>query len=226
MLGCIYFADLFAINKTTNMLKITQLVQRSLFAGFLALGIVTASLFAAAPAPNPDAAEFEKDFMMEMIPHHMMAVSMAEACVDKAVHEDLRSQCEDMIESQTAEVEQMEMWLHDWYGVATSSDHMMDEKMHRKHMRDMRRLGRLDGRKFEIRFMEMMIPHHKQAVEMAEICLDEAYHEELETMCQDMIAEQTREIKLFAQWLCDWYGRCHHLRRSDYSSEVMRKRDR
>ncbi len=54
--------------------------------------------------------------MTDMIDHHMMAVMMSEHCVEKAVHEELRTMCKKIIAAQRKEIQQMQTWLNDWYG--------------------------------------------------------------------------------------------------------------
>ena len=58
---------------------------------------------------------------------------------------------------------------------------------------------------FEIKFMQNMIDHHQMAVEMAEICLTNAVHEELRSVCSDIIAAQSAEIRQMQRWLQRWY---------------------
>ena len=58
---------------------------------------------------------------------------------------------------------------------------------------------------FEIKFMQNMIDHHQMAVEMAEICLTNAVHEELRSVCSDIIATQSAEIRQMQRWLQRWY---------------------
>jgi len=59
--------------------------------------------------------------------------------------------------------------------------------------------------KFEIDFLQDMIDHHAMAVMMAEMCLDEAVHAELRSLCEDMKAEQSQEIQQMQSWLQSWY---------------------
>jgi uncharacterized protein (DUF305 family) len=156
-----------------------------------------------APAPDKATAKFEIDFMQDMIHHHHMAVMMAEMCLEKAVHGDLRALCEEIIAAQSAEIEQLQTWLHHWYGV----EH---EPMEMKpgHMRMMDRLMALEGADFEIAFLEMMIRHHEQAIREGEKCLRKAYHEELLGLCAAIIETQSAEIAQMRAWLCEWYGEC------------------
>lgn len=55
--------------------------------------------------------------MQDMIDHHNMAVMMAGLCEDRAIHEELLALCDQIATSQSAEIEDMQAWLHDWYGI-------------------------------------------------------------------------------------------------------------
>jgi uncharacterized protein (DUF305 family) len=162
----------------------------------------SAVTIASAPAPTRVQAKYEIDFLQDMIDHHMMAVMTAELCVKKAVHEELRALCQDIIAAQSAEIEQMQAWLQKWYGIA------YEPEMSKGMMKDVERLAALSGAEFEIAFMEMMIAHHAKAIREAERCVDRAYHPELEELCEGIIATQSAEIEQMQEWLCEWYGRC------------------
>ena len=55
-------------------------------------------------------------------------------------------------------------------------------------------------------FIEMMIPHHQSANEMAEIALSRAKNPEVKKLDQSIIKEQTREIEQMQTWYKQWYG--------------------
>ena len=55
-------------------------------------------------------------------------------------------------------------------------------------------------------FIEMMIPHHQSANEMAEIALSRAKNPEVKKLAQSIIEEQTREIEQMRTWYKQWYG--------------------
>ena len=157
---------------------------------------------ASGPAPTKAQARYEIDFLQNMIDHHMMAVMMAELCVKKAVHRELRSLCQDIIAAQSAEIGQMQGWLQDWYGIS------YEPRMTRGMQKEIDRLAALSGAEFEIAFMEMMIEHHSKAIREAERCVERAYHPELKQLCEGIIATQSAEIEQMQEWLCEWYGRC------------------
>lgn len=157
---------------------------------------------ASAPAPTASAANFEIKFMTDMIDHHQMAIEMAEICLDRAVHDELRTTCQNIIAAQSAEIQQMQSWLQQWYGITYQPTMKPgDQKM-------LDRLGSLSGAEFEIAFMEMMIKHHEKAIKEARRCLAKAAHPELREMCEDIIATQSAEIAQMEAWLCQWYGEC------------------
>lgn len=54
--------------------------------------------------------------------------------------------------------------------------------------------------------MTGMIDHHQMAIEMSEICLTKAVHEELRQLCESIIAAQSREIQQMQNWLQNWYS--------------------
>lgn len=172
----------------------------------LALTLVIAGLavvpaLADAPAPDRSTARFEVKFMEDMIDHHHMAVMMAELCLTRATeHAALRDMCQNIIMTQMQEIEEMQTWLKQWYGV--------DYEPMMSGMGSMQRLERLTGAEFEIAFMLMMIRHHEGAIREANKCLDRAYHGELEGLCQNIIATQSAEIQQMQTWLCDWYAIC------------------
>jgi uncharacterized protein (DUF305 family) len=58
---------------------------------------------------------------------------------------------------------------------------------------------------FEVQFMTSMIAHHRGAVTMAQLCLERAERAELRELCEDIIADQEREIADMQGWLEAWY---------------------
>lgn len=168
-------------------------------AGFL--GPAPAAM-ADAPAHKAETAKFEVAFMTGMIDHHHMGVEMGQVCVDNAIHKELRLLCKDVIHAQSHEIETMQSWLEDWYAV----EH--EPQMTEAEKREIDELSSLSGEHFEIKFMESLIHHHRQAIAEADMCVDRASHHQLIHLCADMIATQRHEIDHLETWLCQWYDRC------------------
>ena|SRR3989344_1812250 len=62
-----------------------------------------------------NAADFDKAFIESMIPHHQLAVMMAQMLKAGTDRPEMLSLAENIIESQTAEIEQMQGWYQSWY---------------------------------------------------------------------------------------------------------------
>jgi uncharacterized protein (DUF305 family) len=56
----------------------------------------------------------------------------------------------------------------------------------------------------DVTFATEMIPHHQQAVEMAELAADRAQSPEVRQLAEDIEAAQGPEIETMTQWLKDW----------------------
>lgn len=83
-------------------------------------GITLASTptYAEDPAPDEATAKYEIDFMKGMIDHHAMAIEMASMCLEKTIHEELRTLCQNIITAQQMEIAEMQSWLSAWYGIS------------------------------------------------------------------------------------------------------------
>jgi LPXTG-motif cell wall-anchored protein len=162
------------------------------------LGVSTVS--ANGPAQDSETAKFETDFMQMMIDHHHMATEMATICLQKAAHDELRTMCQNIIDAQTKEIQEMQSWLSSWYQIDKQPMMMQDgEQM-------MSQLNAASGADFEMMFMQMMIEHHTTAIQEATPCVQRAEHQELKTLCQNIISSQQQEIAEMETWLAQWYN--------------------
>jgi uncharacterized protein (DUF305 family) len=169
-----------------------------------ALTLWTGIAGAAAPAADKATARYEIRFMEEMIDHHTMAVHMGEMCLEKATHSELLATCQQIVTTQMQEIEVMQMWLRDWYGVTYTPE------MTQGHNNMMERMADMTAEEFEVMFLKMMIRHHWGAVVKASTCVDRASHDELVALCEDIIIAQSAEIEQMRTWLCDWYAICNY----------------
>ena len=66
--------------------------------------------------------------------------------------------------------------------------------------------GTTQTREVDRMFIEMMVPHHQSANEMAKIELQKGKNAEVKKLAQKIIDEQTREIQQMRTWYRQWYG--------------------
>ena len=163
-----------------------------------------------------EAVPIDRAFIDMMVPHHESAVAMAEAALERAEHEELRSMAHDIIAAQTAEIEQMRAWREDWFGSADTPpmDAMpllpgMEAGEHAAHGDTMDMAAEVaalrEADPFDQAFIDAMIAHHEQAIEAAEIALEQTERDEIRQLATAIIGSQQAEIDQLRAWREEWY---------------------
>jgi uncharacterized protein (DUF305 family) len=146
------------------------------------------------------AERFEIRFMQDMSDHHLSAIEEGNLCVRKATRDELKEMCRQIISDQAHEIEKIQDWLEEWYGISYTPQLRDDDE------RMIEAMKLLEGHNFNIVFMEMMINHHRQAILMSTDALVVAFHHKLLDLARHMIGLQADEARQFRAWLDDWYG--------------------
>jgi uncharacterized protein (DUF305 family) len=60
--------------------------------------------------------DFDREFIEQMIPHHEMAIMMAQMLSASTGRAEMRTLAENIITSQSREIQMMRAWLKSWYG--------------------------------------------------------------------------------------------------------------
>jgi uncharacterized protein (DUF305 family) len=164
-----------------------------------AMALIAAMAMASPASANAPRSKGERAFLVDMVGHHSMAVAMAEMAKEKATHQELKDMADDIIRTQTAEMERMRRWLKRWYGREVGEHEM-------GHDEDMQMLEQATGAEFEVLFMSMMMVHHTQAVERARAVRRYPLHGKVRQLTRDIIRAQRREIAQLQEWLVAWYA--------------------
>lgn len=69
--------------------------------------------------------------------------------------------------------------------------------------------------KSDQQFLEMMIPHHQEAVESSKMLLAQTEDPEMKKFLQGVIDAQSKEIEQMKTWYKDWFGK-DYLSNGDY----------
>ena len=59
---------------------------------------------------------------------------------------------------------------------------------------------------FDQQFIDMMVPHHEGAVEMAKVAATRAERPEIKQLAEAIVRDQTREVGEMKGWRKAWYG--------------------
>lgn len=138
-------------------------------------------------------------FARNMIPHHRQAVEMAVLALDGPVEagaevRDLASRIE---RAQAPEIDQMSSWLDVWEGdgsAETDGTQAMGEMGGMMTDEEMQSLGELRGDEFDRRWLEMMIRHHRGAIDMAEAEISDGANPDAVQLAGEIVAAQQAEI--------------------------------
>jgi uncharacterized protein (DUF305 family) len=160
---------------------------------------------------SPAGNEADAAFVADMVPHHEGAVVMARMAQERAENPELRALADEIIVAQEKEIAEMESVKEDLPESGGDAGHMMGEE-HMGHMgmdaegmgMDMDPAELEDAESFDIAFIDMMIPHHEGAVEMADQLLEEGENPQLQAMAKEIIASQTAEIEQMRKWRAQW----------------------
>jgi uncharacterized protein (DUF305 family) len=142
---------------------------------------------------NPD-----NDFASMMKAHHIGAIEMAQMEVAKGTDAQVKQMAQKMIDDQQREVAELNTFL------AGHSAHGGGDAFHKEAMRIMNNM-KMDADhagSIDKQFVQMMIPHHQSAIDMASAYLKNGAHEQkLKTMANNIISAQQKEIAELKGWL-------------------------
>lgn len=167
---------------------------------------------------NATAADVDKAFVRQMIPHHQMAVTMAETAQKEAEHKELKTLADAIIASQNKEIDAMR-------DIAGDLDVTPDAPMSEGAMGEGKSMGAdaatlglgmdemgmsmgmmnlEDADPFDLAFIDEMIPHHEGAIRMAKAQLERGENAELKAISTAIIAAQEKEISDMSDWRAAW----------------------
>ncbi len=191
-----------------------------------ALGVAAGALWRTDARPGDDSAEV--GFARDMQVHHAQAVEMATIIRDRTRDLTIRSLAYDILTSQQQQIGQMYAWIRSWglpqlsgrtamvwmgemdHGAmaGTDDEHALtmsllpDGRMPgMASAADLAELRTAEGRAAEIRFLELMIVHHRSGVMMAQAALDLCEDEQVLELARSMAAAQTAEIRTMTDLL-------------------------
>ncbi len=173
---------------------------------------------ATTPKPAADAAAVDKAFVRQMIPHHQMAVEMAELAQKRGEHAAIKQLADDIVSAQNQEISELEA-IAKQLGVTPAEPMGGGESMeHGKMTADAGTLGLTmdemgmsmdmasleDADPFDQAFIDEMTPHHEGAIAMAKAQLAGGENADLKKIATAIVTAQAKEISEMAAWKAKW----------------------
>lgn len=138
-------------------------------------------------------------FAQGMIPHHRQAVEMAELASGRASSSEVKDLAGRIEKAQGPEITTMTGWLKSWDEKVPEAMPGMDHSAHSGMAgmmddADMGKLEKASGKEFDTMFLDMMVEHHKGAVEMATTEKAKGEYKDATAMAGDIVTAQNAEI--------------------------------
>jgi len=153
--------------------------------------------------------DYDKAFIANMIVHHDGAINMASVADAASSRQEIKDLSMNIMSSQAKEMSDMTAWQEQW-GYPTTNAHMMvdgggsaGESMDNAMMTS-NELEGLTGDAFDKKFLELMIAHHEDAIEMSRPAATNASHQEVKDLARAIIAAQSKEITEMKLWQEQW----------------------
>lgn len=148
---------------------------------------------------TPTGAAFDQAFIDAMVPHHEGAIEMATAAKEAGLSQpELIKVADDILATQQLEINTMKDWRGEWFGSSTIDPKgaaalgLSESQMGMQHDADaLTTSGDIDTD-----FAQMMITHHQGAIEMAKLAADNAEHDEIKDLAEEIISAQERELEV------------------------------
>ena len=149
-------------------------------------------------------------FAQMMIPHHEQALEMSLIALDRSTVEEVRGLAQQIYDGQGPEIEQMKGWIDSARGSTGMFHEMPDGSLMPNDMTggtmmdghsmagmasdsDLAKLGSLDSPEFDVLFLQLMIEHHKGALEMVQM-IENSSNAEAMALAEQIVAAQKLEI--------------------------------
>jgi uncharacterized protein (DUF305 family) len=146
----------------------------------------------------------DKRFIDAMVPHHRGAVEMAEVALENAEHEETRQLSKAIVSAQEAEIEELKGIKQEVFGTSRVPMDVDPGQMGGMGMTaDPRSLA--DEEPFDKAFIGAMIPHHRSAIQMANVALERSDNPRIQELAGGIVRAQKREISQMQTWREYWY---------------------
>ena len=177
----------------------------TLAAAFVALAVLVAGC-GADEGSSASGQDVDGTFIAGMVPHHESAIEMAEIAQKQADHPEIKDLADQIIADQEAEIAELETAHERIFGEPLSAAEHEPMEMSSEMSGDTDMAALEDSKPFDQAFIDMMIPHHRGAIEMARMEVADGEDAELIELANSIIEAQSTEIEEMNSWRTEWYG--------------------
>ncbi len=138
----------------------------------------------------PFIAQNDVQYIDAMVPHHLMAIDMAQMVLDRGASVQIKAIAQAIKNAQGPEIAMMKSVRKTLTGSDAIPAAPMDSYLD-KMMMDMESMT---GAELDMMFLKSMIGHHSEAIAIAERALDHLNRTDMKANAEAVISDQAREI--------------------------------
>ena len=131
-------------------------------------------------------------FLQMMIPHHQQAVDISNLALKSSTNAELLALAKTIITGQSAEINQMKMWLNQ-AGASEDMGHAMHGMGGMLDAAELSALDKASGKDFDTLWLKGMIGHHDGAIHMTQM-IEDASNSEIKAFGEAIVRDQTAQI--------------------------------
>ncbi len=135
----------------------------------------------------------DQRYIDEMIKHHMVAMKLAEQAKDKSARQEIKDLSSEILQNEPKLIEELYGWKKAWYNNEIKVDPIFVPN-----------LGEADS-KFDLRFLNALISHHKSGIEMTKEIRAKSSRTEILNNADSVENFLEETLITFEQWRKDWY---------------------
>lgn len=145
----------------------------------------------------PQAAQSDAEFASMMSAHHATAIEMARYQGQNGTREDVRAMARRIADSQTMEQTKLDAIVREETRPKTTNNSLIVNRA----ASDIGMLRNARGVEVDRMFLTHMIEHHRSGIDMAKASMANLKREDVRTMAQKMVDDQSTEIGLMRNML-------------------------
>jgi uncharacterized protein (DUF305 family) len=138
----------------------------------------------------PFIAQNDVQYIDAMVPHHLMAIDMAQMVLDRGASVQIKAIAQAIKDAQGPEIAAMKAVRKTLTGSDVIPTPPRDPYLD-KMMMDMEAMS---GAQLDMMFLKSMIGHHSEAIAIAERALDQLNRADMKANAEAVISDQAREI--------------------------------
>lgn len=148
--------------------------------------------------PTAEQSAYEQWYLQSMIDHHAQAIQLASLAPSRSTNPIILNAAADVVANRSAEIQSMQSWLRQWYGV----DYYPDPLATNETLWS----SQLAGPGFDRAFMISLGRHNQQSILAARQAEPYVYHWDLVQASRDIAWRQANENNQLTLWLSSPMG--------------------